>query len=65
MASWRRLLALGLSLVGCWAAAASPASAQPVTCGQTITQSTALDADLNCYGTGVRAALFIRVYGFF
>ena len=56
-------MVLGLSLLGIWAAAASPASAQPLTCGQVITQDTTLDADLNCYGTGVRAALFIGADG--
>ena len=60
---WRRLMALGLSLMGIWGAAASPASAQPVTCGQVITQDTTLDADLDCYGTGVQAALFIGADG--
>jgi large repetitive protein len=49
--------------MGIWGAAASPASAQPLTCGQAITQDTTLDADLNCYGTGVRAALFIGADG--
>jgi parallel beta-helix repeat protein len=59
----RRLVVLGLSLMGIWGAAASPASAQPVTCGQVITQNTTLDADLNCFGTGVQAALFIGADG--
>jgi hypothetical protein len=60
----RRLVVLGLSLMGIWGAAASPASAQPVACGQVITQDTTLDADLNCPGgTGVRAALFIGADG--
>jgi Periplasmic copper-binding protein (NosD) len=63
MLSWRRPIALGLSLMGIWSAAASPASAQPLTCGQVITQDTTLDADLNCFGTGVRAALFIGADG--
>jgi large repetitive protein len=63
MVSWRRLVVLGLSLMGIWCATASPASAQPLTCGQAITQDTTLDADLNCYGTGVRAALFIGADG--
>jgi parallel beta-helix repeat protein len=60
---WRRLMVLGLTLTGIWGAAASPASAQPVTCGQVITQDTTLDADLDCYGTGVQAALFIGADG--
>jgi hypothetical protein len=55
------LAVLGLTLIG--ATAAAPASAQPVTCGQTITQNTTLDADLNCFGTGVRTALFIGADG--
>jgi parallel beta-helix repeat protein len=39
-------------------------AAQPLTCGQTITQNTTLDADLNCpVGTGIRAALFIGADG--
>jgi large repetitive protein len=60
----RRLVILGLSLVGIWGAAASPASAQPVNCGQVITQDTTLDADLTCPSiTGVRAALFIGADG--
>ena len=58
----RRLMVLGLSLMGL-CAAASPASAQPVTCGQVITQDTTLDADLDCSGTGLRAALFIGADG--
>jgi Right handed beta helix region len=33
-------------------AAAGPASAAPVTCGQTITQTTTLDADLSCPDSG-------------
>jgi parallel beta-helix repeat protein len=54
---------LGLSLLGIWGASASSASAQPVTCGQVITHDTTLDADLNCFGTGVQAALFIGADG--
>jgi parallel beta-helix repeat protein len=49
--------------MGIWGAAASPASAQALTCGQVITQNTRLDADLNCYGTGVQAALLIGADG--
>jgi copper-binding protein NosD len=60
---WRRLMVLGLGVMGIWGAAASPSSAQPVSCGQAITQDTTLDADLNCYGTGVQAALFIGADG--
>lgn len=60
---WRRLMVLGLSLMGVWGATASPASAQPVTCGQVITQNTTLEGDLDCYGTGVQAALFIGADG--
>jgi large repetitive protein len=59
----RRPMVLALSLLGIWGAAAAPASAQPVTCGQVITQDTRLEADLDCYGTGVRAALFIGADG--
>jgi hypothetical protein len=56
-------MVLGLSLMAIWGAAASPASAQPVTCGQVITQDTRLDADLDCFGTGVQAALLIGADG--
>jgi large repetitive protein len=42
---------------------AGPAAAQPLTCGQVITQDTRLDSDLNCFGTGVRTALFIGADG--
>jgi hypothetical protein len=57
-------MVLGLSLLGIWGAAASPASAQPLTCGQVITQDTTLDADLTCPSiTGVRAALVIGADG--
>jgi parallel beta-helix repeat protein/adhesin HecA-like repeat protein len=42
---------------------AGSASAAPVTCGQAITQNTRLDSDLNCFGTGVQAALFIGADG--
>jgi hypothetical protein len=62
VAGWRRWVVFGLTLLGA-TAAASPASAQPVTCGQTITQNTTLDADLNCFGTGIRTALFIGADG--
>jgi len=47
-----------LSLLG-----AGSASAQPVTCGQVITQNTRLDSDLDCFGTGVPAAVVIGADG--
>jgi parallel beta-helix repeat protein/adhesin HecA-like repeat protein len=59
----RRLIAVVAGASALWMVAAGPAAAQPLTCGQVITQDTRLDSDLNCFGTGVRAALFIGADG--
>jgi parallel beta-helix repeat protein len=55
----RRSILAALATLVLWALAPGAASAQPVTCGQVITQSTRLDADLDCFGTGQRFALVI------
>jgi large repetitive protein len=63
LVSLRLLVILIAGALTLWAMPAASASAQPVSCGQVITQDTKLDADLNCYGTGVQAALLIGADG--
>jgi parallel beta-helix repeat protein len=48
-----RAAAASMLAVAALLALAGPASAQPVSCGQTITEDTTLEADLNCSEHGV------------
>ena len=63
MVGARRLISIVAGVLALSALSAAPASAQPVSCGQTITQDTKLDADLSCFQTGNRVALFIGADG--
>jgi large repetitive protein len=48
----RSMLVAVLAVAASWAMGAAAASAQPVTCGQVITQDTTLESDLECGGEG-------------
>jgi large repetitive protein len=61
--SARRLALLVFGVAALCGVGAGSASAQQVSCGQVISQNTRLDSDLNCFGTGVQAALFIGADG--
>ena len=50
VASMAPIFALGIAALG---ALGAPASAGHVSCGQTITEDTTLDSDLNCTGDGI------------